>query len=482
MLLPNSVAESMLRGRVCTLAGTGWASDYAALLLTSLGACVQRQAGRLDLHPALAWAHSGAMALTGRSQGPPVMCPAALASCVEGLRQAFSLLSGVEGLPGCETLGERAAASVLQRNAAISVGGACRLLRAADGWLALNLTRDADWDLLPAWLACAVDATWEALAQALRTYPLEFLLERGRLLGLALAAFEPPATMVDRWLSVTQLGLSVQGVEEVRSGQSVREKPPLVVDLSALWAGPLCAHLLQQAGARVIKVESWQRPDGARQGPLRFYDLLNHGKASLALDFSAPQEIAILQALLQEADIVIEASRPRALRQLGIDAEQLVAERPGLTWVSLSGYGRGEPQENWIAYGDDAGVAAGLSQMLLTVTGEHLIGGDAIADPLTGWHAALAALASYQSGGGRLMALSLCEVVRHCLHFNGPQAGLAQALSSEALQQRWQAWSALPTPADILAPRLRSPCGAARALGADNVELKAWLSGKGRAC
>ena len=40
---------------------------------------------------------------------------------------------------------------------------------------------------------------------------------------------------------------------------------PLVVDLSALWAGPLCAHLLGLAGARVVKVESLGRPDGARR-------------------------------------------------------------------------------------------------------------------------------------------------------------------------------------------------------------------------
>ena len=46
--------------------------------------------------------------------------------------------------------------------------------------------------------------------------------------------------------------------------------PPRIVDLSALWAGPLCAHLLQLAGASVVKLESTRRPDGARFGaPIR---------------------------------------------------------------------------------------------------------------------------------------------------------------------------------------------------------------------
>jgi crotonobetainyl-CoA:carnitine CoA-transferase CaiB-like acyl-CoA transferase len=113
---------------------------------------------------------------------------------------------------------------------------------------------------------------------------------------------------------------------------------PLVVDLSSLWAGPLCSHLLQLAGARVIKVESSTRLDGARFGSRPFYDLLNSGKQSVALDLSTNSGRQQLQRLLWRADIVIEGSRPRALRQMGIDAEQLVCSVPGLTWVGISEY------------------------------------------------------------------------------------------------------------------------------------------------
>ena len=63
---------------------------------------------------------------------------------------------------------------------------------------------------------------------------------------------------------------------------------PRVVDLSALWAGPLAASLLQRNGAEVIKVEDTRRPDGARRGDAAFYDLLNAGKRSVALDLSSP--------------------------------------------------------------------------------------------------------------------------------------------------------------------------------------------------
>jgi crotonobetainyl-CoA:carnitine CoA-transferase CaiB-like acyl-CoA transferase len=88
--------------------------------------------------------------------------------------------------------------------------------------------------------------------------------------------------------------------------------------------------------------------------------------------------------------------------------------------VSITGYGRGEPQANWIAYGDDAGVAAGLSAILHQVTGQWLICGDAIADPLTGLHAALAGWASWLAGGGHLVELSLEQTVRHCITSTAP--------------------------------------------------------------
>jgi hypothetical protein len=64
-------------------------------------------------------------------------------------------------------------------------------------------------------------------------------------------------------------------------------------------------------------------------------------------------------------------------------------------------------------------VAAGLSQLIHGQTGRWLFCGDAIADPLTGMHAALAALASVRAGGGHLLSLSLHQTVRHCLTFAG---------------------------------------------------------------
>lgn len=444
-----------LAGRTCSLAGTGTATAYAAALLSALGAAVQVEAGAADEHPALAAARGGLLALTGRADGPAQLCPAPLAACAEGVLKALRSISGatLPTLDGAMLLGERAAAFGHRRNGAVSAGGSCRLLPARDGALALNLARVDDWALLPAWLEADIDADWDAVAAVVAGCPRHALVERGRLLGLAVAAAEPPPLPPVSWYSgvITRPNTIIEP----------RGRAPLVIDLSSLWAGPLCGHVLHTLGARVLKVESLQRPDGARAGPAPFYDLLNAGKASVALDFATAPGRAQLRGLIERADIVIEASRPRALRQLGIDAEALVAARPGLTWISITGYGRSEPQAGWIAFGDDAGVAGGLTELMRTVSGELLFCGDAIADPLTGLHAALLAWSGY-SGGGGVLALALRDVVAQCAQFELPAGAAAQ-------RARYAQWQAVLAAADARAapPQLRVAAGSARAFGAD---------------
>jgi len=466
---PTRDSRRPLAHRALELPGRGVATDYARALLESLGARVSVSAGPDDVDPAPAWARSGLMALTGAADGLPQMCPAPLASCADGTIKALrciALTNNTNALPtGSSLLGERAAIAQLHRNGAISPGGGCRLLPAADGWFAISLTRDDDWSAVPAWLEDERLKSWDAIATAVASRSVGELVERARLLGLAASASTPPATTPTPWVTVTDHG-PVAPAERTND-------PPRVVDLSPLWAGPLCSHLLQALGARVIKVESLGRPDGARNGPREFYDLLNFGKRSVALDFGK-DGLERLHELLDWADVVIEAARPRGLRQLGVIAEECIARRRGLTWVSITGYGRDEPQCNWTAFGDDAGVAAGLSALMRQVSGMPLFCGDAIADPLTGMHAALAAWASHQGGGGRLLSLPLRDVVTHCIGFSRPEG-------DPALHERWQAWTqeVRDRGLDTTPPTARPAAGRARSLGADT---DTWLSEWGNRC
>ncbi len=412
--LDCSSASELLLGRSFTVSGSGVGADYAAWLLRGLAAHVVCEAGDPEPHPDLQWADCGAMALTGWPDASPMLAPAPLAACARGALLALRCVagdSGLESLDGAALLAERAAVLGLSRQGSTSPGGSCRLLPTADGWFAVNLARADDVRLLPAWLGDGkLDDPWRFVAERVAQRPSAELVERGRGLGLAVAAVERPSRLSPPWLRVVHRG---------KLRPESRAKTPLVIDLSSLWAGPLCTHLLTQVGARVIKVESLGRPDGTRSGPREFFDLMHAGHRSVALDFSSDQGRQQLRGLLQAADIVVESARPRALRQLGIEAEKLVEEVPGLTWVGISGYGRSEPEANWVAFGDDAGVAAGLT-VATHDAGAPIFCGDAIADPLTGLHAAVAALASWSAGGGQLLDLSLRNVAAHVLGFGGP--------------------------------------------------------------
>uniref|UniRef100_UPI001C2D5AC0 CoA transferase n=1 Tax=Sphingomonas bacterium TaxID=1895847 RepID=UPI001C2D5AC0 len=319
--------------------------------------------------------------------------------------------------------------------------GGCRLFRTRDGWMALNLPRDEDWELIPALLGEPA-GDWEAILRLAATRERNALLAQARLLGLAAAADETPAA--GPAFTMARLGSAPS-----------RHAVPLVVDMSSLWAGPLAGALLAAVGARVVKVESRRRPDGARLGDKTFYDLLNAGKASVALDLTVPEDRRRLGRLIDTADIVIESARPRALLQMGIDAAD--AARRGATWIAITAHGRAGEAGDWIGYGDDAGVAAGVSAAMARAWGAPLFAGDAIADPLTGITAAVAGWASWRNGGGHLISLALSQVAAHAARLH------------EASDVR--AWQTLAASDDRPLYPLRVPPGAARSLGADSATV-----------
>ncbi|MDZ7782112.1 MAG: CoA transferase [Halioglobus sp.] len=396
-------------------AGDSLADCYAAHLLHSLGIPTDsRDGGRDrssdDLDAARDWAASGLMWLTGDPAGPPARSAHAVPSCASGALRALRAVCGdAPALPtdGAALLTERSAMLGFSRRGGVSANGTCHLLATADGLLAVNLARQSDWEVLPAWLEIERTVSDPAdLAALLRGRRGEQLLARGQLLGLAVAR-EPRAAKPPRWYDFAPTGDRVPRRE---GGE-----PPLVVDLSSLWAGPLCSHLLHLAGARVVRVASSRPDDGARVASTAFFDLLDKGKTCAAVDFNDARGRGQLRRLLRQADIVIEGSRPRALRQLGIDADAVLAARPGRLWVSLTGHGRAGESGNRVAFGDDAAVAAGLLHRSRDGTAGFC--GDAICDPLTGLHAALAATSLWRRGRGGLLSLNLRDVGAHCRSF-----------------------------------------------------------------
>ena len=362
---------------------TAPASEYAEQLLRSFG--LTRPVGAAP-DPVEDWASSGAMALTGRPDGPPLVVTGP-AVCLRGALLALAALAPDAELPGIGLLGERASYAGHRRQGALSCGRASRLLSTRDGTVALTLARDADLDLVPALVEDEVIDAWESVAAWLSSRTSAAAGERLALLGLPFGI--QGEVVADLPWVVTEAASTPPA-----TGQ------PVVVNLGALWAGPLAGSLLHALGCRVLKVEDVHRPDGARRGPADFYELLNQGVEEVALDLSTPSGRSELDVLLRRADVVLEGSRPRALAQLGFAAEDVVAGADRLTWVSITGHGRTQDR---VGFGDDAAVAGGLVRAGCFV-------GDAIADPLTGVHAALAAWAGVLRGGSRLVDVSLSRV------------------------------------------------------------------------
>ncbi|MDT5092530.1 MAG: hypothetical protein QOH60_1893 [Mycobacterium sp.] len=331
-----------------------------------------------------------------------------------------------------EIISGRAALLGLAPPSRVSSGGATRLLAAADGWCALTLSRKVDVEAIPALLEHDVpDDPWAAVADAARIRTAAEFVARARLLDM-------PAAVLGE-MGVREPVIAYQGTPARRLIPDL-----LVVDLSSMWAGPLCARLLAAAGATVVKVETPARPDGTRAGNRDFFDWLNGEKLCYSIDFDSQD----LTGLLRAADVVIEGSRPAALARRGLAAEQAPG-RPGRVWVRVSGYGPEHPDR--VAFGDDAAVAGGL-----VMPGPEFCG-DAVADPLTGLAAADAVLDALTSGGGAVIDVAMAGIA----------AGYARLPTGEVQREAPRA------------PRVREP---AHEVGADNTRVSELVEARLASC
>jgi hypothetical protein len=372
------------------------------------------------------------MALTGRADGPFLLAPPSAVDTMAEHASVLADLTGVE-VDGPALFGERAALAGLSRQGTTSCGGATQLFATLDGWIAVSLAREEDIALLPAWLAC--DSP-ERIEEVLRHETSCAVVARGAELGLAVSV------LAEQW--------DRPPVRRVRGGSSPSKKvsQATCLDLSSLWAGPLCSSLLLLAGMRVIKVESVLRPDGSRQGSRGFFDLIQAGKQSVALDFTNGADLRMLRRLMTSVDVVIESSRPRALAQLGMAPHDLDEEGPSV-WISITGHGRCGPGTNRIAYGDDAAVAGGF----VSWEGDKpRFIADAAPDPATGLMAAVEAVSALESSSRWVIDLSL--------------SGVAAQLAGDSAGTRFD--GVPDEPVVGAPPRARLSRGVAAELGADN--------------
>ena len=207
-----------------------------------------------------------------------------------------------------------------------------------------------------------------------------------------------------------------------------------VLDLSQGLAGPLCAKILADFGADVIKVEP---PEGdvARFTPPHFGDdpdpeksliflLANLNKRGVRLKLDAPQGRELFLQLSRSVDVIVESFKPGYLGSLGLDYATLARENPGLIMVSVTPFGQTGP---YSAYENEEIVTYALSG-IMSISGmadrEPLKHGGMQSQYEGGLAGALGALmalyARDEFGEGQQVDVSLQEVVASTLIVHQP--------------------------------------------------------------
>ena len=193
-----------------------------------------------------------------------------------------------------------------------------------------------------------------------------------------------------------------------------------VLDLSRVFAGPLCGMVLADFGAEVVKVEHPGRGDDTRDWGIRigktettYYNSMNRNKRSITLDLQTPEGVKILHELLPEFDVLNHNVKTGGAEKLGLGYEQLKAIKPDLIYCAVAGYDSSGPEAKRPGYDLVIQGEAGLMALNGEAGMPPLKFGVAVVDLVTGMYAAQAVLAALfrreRTGKGRLIEMSLYD-------------------------------------------------------------------------
>lgn len=193
-----------------------------------------------------------------------------------------------------------------------------------------------------------------------------------------------------------------------------------ILDASRVLAGPFCGQMLGDLGAEVIKIEHPAAGDETRTwgppfaGPLSAYFLsCNRNKRAITLDLAKEEGKALFHALVRQCDVLLENFRADSADRLGLTAANLHTVNPRLVICSITGFGRTGPWRDLPGYDFAVQALSGLMSITGPVDGPPFKVGVAVADVLTGLHAAVAVLACLharaRSGHGYAIDLALLD-------------------------------------------------------------------------
>lgn len=188
-----------------------------------------------------------------------------------------------------------------------------------------------------------------------------------------------------------------------------------VVEIGSFITAPLAGMMLGDLGADVIKVERpegdpFRRSRGGSYSPN--FVAVNRNKRSVVLDFASEADRAVLFALIEKCDVLLDNFRPEALSKFGFDWQSLSSRNPRLIHCSITGFGAEGPYRTRPAFDAVGQALSGISSLTLDKD-SPVSSGPTISDDVTGMYACQGILAALyereRSGRGHRLEVSMLE-------------------------------------------------------------------------
>ena len=129
-----------------------------------------------------------------------------------------------------------------------------------------------------------------------------------------------------------------------------------VVDMAHVLAGPVTSRVLAEQGAEVVHVSAPYQQD-----PVHVMIDTGFGKRNAYIDMQSADDVAVLNRLIEKADVFAHSWRPGSLDRRGLSPADLARRRPGIIYVSVSCYGYDGPWAERAGYDPLGQVASGLA-------------------------------------------------------------------------------------------------------------------------
>lgn len=210
-------------------------------------------------------------------------------------------------------------------------------------------------------------------------------------------------------------------------GTGLTALPPMpleglrVVDASTILAGPLCAQILGDYGADVVKVEHPSHGDNMRghghskEGVPLWWKEISRNKRAIALDLKSERGAAAFRRLAATADVVIENFRPGTLERWGVGPDVLHAENGDLVVVRLTGFGQTGPYANRPGFGTLAEAMSGFADLTGEAEGPPTLPAFGLADSICGIAASSAVMMALwhrqRSGRGQVIDMNILQPI-----------------------------------------------------------------------